>query len=63
MTEQLNILMLKQNVFNQTKHTIHIPIGFLNILWDTRLLTQIGNNFFLILKTNKSMCTEALQKT
>ena len=29
MTEQLNILMLKQNVFNQTKHTIHNLLDFL----------------------------------
>ena len=61
MSVTLNIAMLKQNLFNQIKHTTNIRIAYLNLLWGIRLLTQIGNNVFLMLKTNKPVRTEALQ--
>ena len=61
MSVTLNIAMLKQNLFNQIKHTTNIRIAYLNLLWGIRLLTQIANNVFLTLKTNKPVRTEALQ--
>ena len=61
MSVKLNIAMLKQNLFSQIKHTTNIRITYLNLLWGIRLLTQIGNNVFPMLKTNKPVRTEALQ--